>query len=199
MRFVLCLLILLAGCTEPPAAMTGPCEPADLLLVQSSASNMPTPEPSAPRWIVVWPDAEVWRLGVDLDMVPGTFNASTVQAAAPLHLQEACGIVSFHGTFPGSANAPWWMDSLGDSWEQHYSVALLEVRQRDLVALQAIIEDGFFALPADASVPDCADGGTVAYTAKLQGATHQSKASCQWTEDFGAFHDAFQAWLAGTE
>ena len=182
----LATILLLAGCAAPQEH-AGACEVAAPLLVASATVNMA--DPPAPTWTIVWPDGttETWK--ADSTLRPGPAAESTLTAHGGLGAERACGVAAFHGAYPG----PHWPPTGFPDLQVAMEVTPTDSGQADAAAIEGLLREAFFDLPADASVPECSDGVTRAYSAQVDGRRHHSSASCEGTPGF----EAFVAALAG--
>jgi hypothetical protein len=92
---------------------------------------------------------------------------------------------------PGEVKKP---DSSYDSLKVDLkikSVTTLNLAGADVQELTEAVEEKLFNLPANASKPNCADGGTIHFWGQVGGRTHSSKASCDWTDEFQEFRELF--------
>ncbi len=192
---VLAFLMVLAGCSEAPQRHGGLCEPVVPLLVGSGVVNGPRSSPHSPTldWTVVWPDGRVERWGVKQTLEEGPTEESSVLTRGGLDPELACGVAVFHGGYPG----PDWPISQfpGGPYQIQLEFTQRQATQAGAAPLEAILRDSFFDLPADASVPDCADGITRTFSAHLDGRSHRSQAYCEGTPEFEAFVASVAAWL----
>lgn len=182
------MAVLLAGCAAPADLHSGPCRPGEPLLVGSSAVNMAA-APS-PGWTVVWLDGRVERWVVRQGLEAGSAEDARVSARDGLDAEVVCGVATFHGRYPV------WPPSGASSSAFHLEVDLDSTARIDPGPLEDLLRASFFGLPADASVPDCADGVTRRYSARLDGLEHHSQADCQGSAEFEAFAGSVHGLLA---
>lgn len=195
MRIGLGLLFLLplAGCTAPQDHHLGSCEPVSPLLVMSWAVNMA--DPPTPTWTIVWPDGRTETWIVEATLRAGPAEESTVVTDGAPDAQTACGVAASHGAYPGPHWPPTGFPE--GTWQMHLRVTREEVASLDPAPVESAVRRSFFSLPRDASMPQCADGTTLAFSAQVDGRTHRSQASCQGIPDFEEFAAFVRTWLGG--
>jgi hypothetical protein len=189
-------MISVSGCIGTQDSIKGGCENESMpLLIKTSFGNMPSPNPAPRILYAVWQDGEIWKIEYTVDWSSEQWTESTITGsrALDLSLYEVCGVFSVFGYYPkpGEVKKP---DSSYDSLKVDLkikSVTTLNLAGADVQELTEAVEEKLFNLPANASKPNCADGGTIHFWGQVGGRTHSSKASCDWTDEFQEFRELF--------